>query len=529
MMLAVCNKFIQDDGFIYFRYAQNFAEGKGLIWNPGEIIDGFSNVLWIFLLSIGFKFGFEPIIYSQILGIIFFGFTLLYLYKSTSLINDDVLLNLLILLVFGSNYTVSAFATGGVDTHMQTSIITAAMYCLLKAGLSDDFSYKNLLTLSIVLGFAFVVRMDSAIIIVIILPTVLFLLFKNKQKPSKFISIVIPSAIIANVFLSARLHYFGDIFPNVFYAKANVKTYLDMGIRYLCAFYKSYHLYLLLIAIIFLLVRYLLKNRSHLKKEIIFPLITAGLVFILWHIYIIKINGDYMEFRIMVPCLPFLMIVSSSLFKTIDRGKIAVVLMLILLTANNFIVAYNDHSEKSLAKFDETGYMPISSLNFYLYDHGFNWIDIGKTLGKKFQYRQDIILATIPAGAIPFYSKLFTIDLLGLNDKWIAHNGPIVKPRIPGHSKFASEEYILKRNTNLIIRLPIPAIREQFNETKQDAFKLWGYWEDGDLLPEDATFISFPINKDKIILLLYIKKHPFIEELIATNEVTTHSIFKKSK
>jgi len=256
---------------------------------------------------------------------------------------------------------------------------------------------------------------------------------------------------------------------------------------------------------------------------------TAGWVFILWNIYIVKINGDYMEFRMIVPCLPFLMIISSSLFKTIDRGKIAVVIMLILLTANNFIVAYNDHNEKILTKFDETGFMPISSLKFYLYDHGFNWIDIGKALGKKFQYRQDIILATWTVGAIPFYSKLFTIDLLGLNDKWIARYGQIEKPRVPGHSKSASEEYIIDRNTNLVIRLPIPVMRKQFNETKKDALKLWGYWEDGDLLPEDATFISFPINKDKIILLLYIKKHPYIEELIATNEVTTHPIFKKSQ
>jgi hypothetical protein len=36
MLLAVRNRFIQDDAFISFRYAQHLAAGDGLTWNVGE-------------------------------------------------------------------------------------------------------------------------------------------------------------------------------------------------------------------------------------------------------------------------------------------------------------------------------------------------------------------------------------------------------------------------------------------------------------------------------------------------------------
>ena len=45
-------------------------------------------------------------------------------------------------------------------------------------------------------------------------------------------------------------------------------------------------------------------------------------------------------------------------------------------------------------------------------------------------------LATTAAGTIPFFSRLYTVDILGLNDEWIAHE---VKPKgnRPGHTRSA--------------------------------------------------------------------------------------------
>lgn len=41
-----------DDALISLRYARNFAEGRGLVYNAGEYVDGFSNPLWTFFMIV---------------------------------------------------------------------------------------------------------------------------------------------------------------------------------------------------------------------------------------------------------------------------------------------------------------------------------------------------------------------------------------------------------------------------------------------------------------------------------------------
>ncbi len=44
-VLAWSNRFIQDDAFISFRYAENLVQGKGLVYNEGERVEGYTNFL----------------------------------------------------------------------------------------------------------------------------------------------------------------------------------------------------------------------------------------------------------------------------------------------------------------------------------------------------------------------------------------------------------------------------------------------------------------------------------------------------
>ncbi|EMM79312.1 hypothetical protein LEP1GSC037_0026 [Leptospira interrogans str. 2006001854] len=36
-------RWISDDAFISLRYAKNFADGKGLVFNEGEFVEGYTN------------------------------------------------------------------------------------------------------------------------------------------------------------------------------------------------------------------------------------------------------------------------------------------------------------------------------------------------------------------------------------------------------------------------------------------------------------------------------------------------------
>ena len=53
--------FLCDDAFISFRYVRNLLSGHGLVFNPGEYVEGYTNFLWILeLAAIWGIFGVRP-------------------------------------------------------------------------------------------------------------------------------------------------------------------------------------------------------------------------------------------------------------------------------------------------------------------------------------------------------------------------------------------------------------------------------------------------------------------------------------
>ncbi|GMV17418.1 MAG: hypothetical protein AMXMBFR56_56420 [Polyangiaceae bacterium] len=48
---------VSDDGFISARVAANAVRGLGLVSNPGERVQGFTNPLWTLLLMPGLRLG----------------------------------------------------------------------------------------------------------------------------------------------------------------------------------------------------------------------------------------------------------------------------------------------------------------------------------------------------------------------------------------------------------------------------------------------------------------------------------------
>ncbi|MBE7560362.1 hypothetical protein HS125_16035 [bacterium] len=60
--------FLVDDAFISFRYAENLAAGRGLVFNPGERVEGYSNLLWVLILAGANRLGLPTIATAQGLG-----------------------------------------------------------------------------------------------------------------------------------------------------------------------------------------------------------------------------------------------------------------------------------------------------------------------------------------------------------------------------------------------------------------------------------------------------------------------------
>ncbi|HVP15324.1 MAG TPA: hypothetical protein VMS88_07255 [Terriglobales bacterium] len=59
----------EDDAFISFRYARNLAAGQGLVFNPGQRVEGYSNPSWVLLAAAVLRVGGDPERASKIAGL----------------------------------------------------------------------------------------------------------------------------------------------------------------------------------------------------------------------------------------------------------------------------------------------------------------------------------------------------------------------------------------------------------------------------------------------------------------------------
>src|SRR5438105_12922704 len=49
-----------DDAYISYRYAWNLVHGHGLVYNPGEVVEGYTNFLWTLLAAGAIAVGLPP-------------------------------------------------------------------------------------------------------------------------------------------------------------------------------------------------------------------------------------------------------------------------------------------------------------------------------------------------------------------------------------------------------------------------------------------------------------------------------------
>src|SRR5437868_7084707 len=76
LCIAYLCRFVQDDAYISFRYAKNFAEGHGLVFNIGGHTEGYSNFLWTLIMSLPIRLRVDPAAASIGIGLALYPFTL---------------------------------------------------------------------------------------------------------------------------------------------------------------------------------------------------------------------------------------------------------------------------------------------------------------------------------------------------------------------------------------------------------------------------------------------------------------------
>ncbi|MEM6264779.1 MAG: hypothetical protein AAGI38_19865 [Bacteroidota bacterium] len=502
--LGIHNRFIQDDAFISFRYAKNFVDGHGLTWNVGdpEPVEGYTNFLWTMLMALGIALKIDPVLGSMVLGLTCGVSTLIFTYFTSLKTTQSQSLAVIATLLLGTNYTFSSYMTGGLETQLQAFLTIVSVYLTLR--ILGQSRRNLLLLLSLTFALAILNRLDAVLLCCILYVVVAIDAFKQPEKKIRnLIWLTFPAFLILITWFLMKYAYYGDILPNTFYVKAGSSSSLERGLIYTSQFFVRYGI------ILFVLIGLIYVNK--IRTQFPFAVVLASLK-ITWICYVIKVSGGFMEFRLFVPIMPLLFIqIALILFFFKDWMKVFSVICMVSLSLYHAKTFEGGHKIES-----------ISQLHAHIVDEKENWQAVGRVLGELFgEADKPVVISTTAAGAIPFYSQLPTIDMLGLNDKWIAKNGMVIGSR-PGHTRFATIEYLLESKVDLVIGHPLVRKRSSPPTNWMTSF----FWGAHDLtqLPITSRIVEIPINAGYRIDVLYISDNACVDQLIKEHGFITQPL-----
>ncbi|MCH7814097.1 MAG: hypothetical protein IID40_08765, partial [Planctomycetes bacterium] len=244
LFLTIHYAWFLDDAFVYFRYADNLLHlGRGLVFNAGEYVEGFSSPLWMLLLIVLRWTGLNFWIITRLVGAISFAafwFLLVTLNRRLSP-RDGAVLNLP-LCYLSFTYGVSCYFTSGLESPLvQVAAPLYAMFVLR----------PNTKWLQLLLAATPLLRHEFAV------PLAMCLIWawaRNRRLPWLM---TITGISITGSWVLFRIYYYADLFPNTFYLKDTVD--FSQGLVYLQDTGGTYWLWPLLIALmvmtVFVLIR----------------------------------------------------------------------------------------------------------------------------------------------------------------------------------------------------------------------------------------------------------------------------------
>ena len=302
---AVSLAWLADDSFISFRYARNLVHGYGLVYNAGEYVEGYTNLLWTLLVAGAMALGISPEASSKALGIGFWlllagilalrgwrrrdGRPFLPLAAALVLLMDDF----------------QTWATGGLETSMFTFLSVAGI--LLASEPRGD--RRRMVLAGALLTAAVATRPDGVIFAGVGVAAAWFV---NDDVPdgarrALVGAVALPSILGGVTLLAFKLLYYGDIFPTAFYSKSALDPYYSQGLFYVYLFFKKNWFILPLgIALALWLMLGSARQTARPLTRTNLALLAAFVGFVT---YVAHSGGDFMFARRIIPTMPFLFLV----------------------------------------------------------------------------------------------------------------------------------------------------------------------------------------------------------------------------
>jgi hypothetical protein len=425
---------VYDDSYISLRYAMRFLQGQGLTWTDGEAVEGYSNLLWVLGCAALGGLGLDLVDAARVLGLLcgalaMAAFLIAFPPRSWS----DSLPALAGTLFIALAGPIGIWAIAGLEGCMVAALLAWALVLLRPLLDGAEPEWKNVLLPGIPLALLCLTRPDTPLIVVTICA---FLLIRAGSLRRGLITAFGVGALPGLATLGQigfRLAYYGDWIPNTARAKvAFTAKRLDYGMECVSdAWLSSYALWIPAAIALYVAAR----DRSRRSR-----ILLALALLIVWTAYATTITCRPFGYRMLVPCfvlLPYL--VAEALAWIVERGGEGARIAWVGTLAALLMFGWAQQNDNNIAM--ARGRVPTLARK-------------GATIGnllRRALTKQDPLVAVDAAGAIPYHSRLRSLDMLGLNDAHIARRRTEDFGRgLQGH-ELGDGNYVFERNPDIVI------------------------------------------------------------------------------
>lgn len=326
-IIVLRNAWVCDDAYISFRTVDNFVNGYGLTWNIDERVQGFTNPLWVLLISVFYLFTRELYFTSIAVSLIL---TILSMVIISSKVSRSTTGAILVLLMMMCSKAFIDYTTSGLETPLNYFILSAFYFVFI----NQDINNRTFLMLSVLAALGALNRMDT---ILIYLPVLIYLFFRLRTLKTLWLGLLGFTPFVLWELFSVI--YYGFPFPNTYYAKLHSGIPFDERLYQGCLYYlDSLNIdpMTLIVILAGIGIVFLKKDRRNIPFAI-------GLI--LYLLYIVSIGGDFMSGRFFaLPFLGSLLIISRLSFGDNWTGKMtpfAIVLLLISISPRSPLFSDN--------------------------------------------------------------------------------------------------------------------------------------------------------------------------------------------
>lgn len=398
---------VLDDAYITYRFAENFAAGKGFVWNHrGVETEGFTSLFHVLLLAVFKKFGFDDLLLAtRLVSMLCIVLSSYLCYRLSLRLNKNkILASFVVFLILGNGLYIYA-GLFGLETIIYSGLLTITSIYWWKW--HEFGSAKYAFCFSIAALLSALTRPDFIAWLGILFTSYFLLLLIRDPfsiRQIRHISVFVLGValcLLILVYTYVKYVYFGNHMPNPFYIKSSGALISISGLKYVLQFIAW------AIPLVIGCIYDVLKNKRAISST---SLSITAILFILVYIKFDPLMGT--AFRFLLPTWPILALFGihgidqfisnkrESKLGGIDISKIILALSFVWCMA--WLGATYLHIERTNKD-----------------RNTINYTAIGLALAK-IPKASSYSVVSGDQGALPFFSGWESIDLVGLTDAEIA-------------------------------------------------------------------------------------------------------------